>query len=333
MTSSLDIFIGVFLAISMWIIMAVGWYLYGRDRAHGAVVNVYEPPDGLRPAEVTALLSHDLDRHAIAGTLMDLCVRGVIAIEEGPPGSRTLGTRLRRIEPMSEALHDPDLREYEKTLLARLFASGPEVAVGDLREKFYVHAEAMRSALMHALAEKGYFSASPWKVRLRWMTHGTAGALILLAAVLAVTGRFDFHDVIGAVALAGVLSLFIIPSVVGKNVGIPFYVMTALAVFMGFYLGAADAVFFGPWGAETTLALLPIWLFGYHMPQWTTRGHRAAARAMGYRRYLTSVEKHRTEWAEKENVFSSELAYAIAFGIGGKWSRILGEIEVRPRKN
>jgi len=63
------------------------------------------------------------------------------------------------------------------------------------------------------------------------------------------------------------------------------------------------------------------------MPAKTAAGAELLRRALGFRRYMEVAETDRARFAEKENIFSEYLPYAIVFGVVEKWARAFAGID------
>lgn len=64
------------------------------------------------------------------------------------------------------------------------------------------------------------------------------------------------------------------------------------------------------------------------MPAKTATGAALLRRTLGFRRYMEVAEKDRQRFAERENIFSEYLPYAIVFGSVDKWARAFKDIDV-----
>jgi uncharacterized membrane protein YgcG len=65
------------------------------------------------------------------------------------------------------------------------------------------------------------------------------------------------------------------------------------------------------------------------MPARTAKGSAMTRRVNGFRIVIDKAEEHMSKWAEKENVFTRLLPYAVVFGVTEKWARAfeaLGEL-------
>ena len=64
------------------------------------------------------------------------------------------------------------------------------------------------------------------------------------------------------------------------------------------------------------------------MPAKTAAGAELLRRTLGFRQYMEVAEKERQRFAERENIFSEYLPYAIVFGCVEKWARAFKDIEM-----
>ena len=72
-------------------------------------------------------------------------------------------------------------------------------------------------------------------------------------------------------------------------------------------------------------------IFGaYWMPQRTAKGTGVLRRTEGFRRFINESEKERARFAERKNLFSEYLPYAIVFGATGKWAAAFAGLDDQP---
>ncbi len=64
------------------------------------------------------------------------------------------------------------------------------------------------------------------------------------------------------------------------------------------------------------------------MPAKTAAGAELLRRTLGFRQYMEVAEKERQRFAERENIFSEYLPYAIVFGCVEKWARAFKDIDM-----
>ena len=64
------------------------------------------------------------------------------------------------------------------------------------------------------------------------------------------------------------------------------------------------------------------------MPAKTAAGAELLRRTLGFRQYMEVAEKERQRFAERENIFSAYLPYAIVFGCVERWARAFKDIDM-----
>ncbi len=67
-------------------------------------------------------------------------------------------------------------------------------------------------------------------------------------------------------------------------------------------------------------------IFGFLMPKRSAEGAELYRRILGFKLYLTTAEKYRSQFYEKENMLEVLLPYAILFGLTKKWLRSMQHI-------
>jgi uncharacterized membrane protein YgcG len=98
-------------------------------------------------------------------------------------------------------------------------------------------------------------------------------------------------------------------------------------------------VLFGLAVAFTRVALwpIPVVLLGvllmigaYWIPQRTAKGYGVLRRTNGFRRFIEESEADRARFAERQNLFSEYLPYAIVFGATDKWAKAFAGLDDEP---
>jgi uncharacterized membrane protein len=136
--------------------------------AKQTVVVEFEPPKGLRPAEVGTLVDEKIDMQDVSGTIVDLAVRGYLKISEDKKRRKYTYT----FEKLREFKGDASLSKYEVELLDGLFGTKDSVELSDLKNKFYKHLKPIKDELYKKLTGESYFVESPDKVRTRYFVFG-----------------------------------------------------------------------------------------------------------------------------------------------------------------
>lgn len=78
--------------------------------------------------------------------------------------------------------------------------------------------------------------------------------------------------------------------------------------------------------ASIVVSGIIILIFGAIMPKRTLAGAELNWEIKGFKMFMETVDKHRAEFYEKENIFEKFLPYAIVFGITGLWIKKMKDI-------
>jgi uncharacterized membrane protein YgcG len=186
--------------------------LSGRDEP----ATQFAPPPGVRPGQAGTLLDGVANPRDVTGTIVDLAVRGYLRIEEASldetarhaepdaPGEST-DWRLVRLDKTGSLL------EYEQILLDGLFqdaatSSGrPSTRLSELGPGFAGRLQQAQDALYADVAQRGWFTARPDRVRRRWLIIGGALFAAGTAAVVVVAARSHLALIPVPVAVAGLV--------------------------------------------------------------------------------------------------------------------------------
>jgi uncharacterized membrane protein YgcG len=142
----------------------------------------FAPPAGLRPGQVGTLIDERANTLDVTATIVDLAVRGYLRIEEIPK-TWILGKpdwKLVRLAPPGEG--EADLLQYERTLLAKLFATGDEVLLSELKNTFAASLREVQEAMYRDVVQRGWFRQRPDTVRARWIAIGIVAVVLSGAA-------------------------------------------------------------------------------------------------------------------------------------------------------
>lgn len=236
----------------------------------------FVPPDNLRPGQLGTLVDFTANPLDVTATIVDLAVRGYLVIEEIPGSGGFLHKPDWKLTKKKEP--GPELKDYERMLLAGLFEDGNEVKLSDLQYTFAQRMNEVQKALTDDALAQGWFVRLPSIARVQW---GCLGVLVLLAGVgLTILLAWRTHAAL---------------------LGIPLVIAGILLTF----------------GA-------------YWMPQRTAKGTGVLRRTEGFRRFINESEKERARFAEKKNLFSEYLPYAIVFGATGKWAAAFAGLDDQP---
>ena len=162
----------LFLPVFAFAVMFTLWYVKGRDPDPGvSVAPMYEPPEGMTPAECGALLSDGIHQRDITSTIVDLAVRGYVKIEEASEKHLFLSSKdynFRLLKPKNEW---GKVAPHERELLEGMFGGMESTSLAWLKNHFYVHLPAIQSYIKSALKQKGMYGVDPTR---RTDTHSWA---------------------------------------------------------------------------------------------------------------------------------------------------------------
>lgn len=154
------------------------WYSRGRDVPVGPIADyIAELPDDLPPGVVGTLLDEHADMQDIVATIVDLARRGVIKMTETQePGFLGIGTHRDYVLELLDV--NQDLRDYERTLIEKLFGGRTTVELSSLKEKFYTAVPELKDQMYEEVVKAGFFHRSPESTRKRYTILGIVGLVL-----------------------------------------------------------------------------------------------------------------------------------------------------------
>ncbi|MFW5415939.1 DUF2207 domain-containing protein [Nocardiopsis sp. CNT-189] len=161
----------------------------------------FRPPDGVHPGQIGTLIDGQADVVDIAGTVVDLAVRGHFTIEELPheSGASVDWMLSKRVPPADE-----ELLPYERMLIDALFDRRVRVRLSQLRRGgFAQRLGGVRDELYRDMVRLRWFANRPNVERNGWASAGiglTVGG-VLLTVLLAAFTQAAFTGL--AVVIAG----------------------------------------------------------------------------------------------------------------------------------
>jgi len=200
--------------LPLWafIVMFVFWWTKGRDPKPGiSVAPMYEPPNGMTPAEVGTLIDDVVHPRDITSTLVDLAVKGYLKIEEKESRVLLFSHRdylFHLLQPQSQW---GSLEPHERVMLNHMFnGSVTDVHLSDLKNQFYVAIPTMKNNILAELKGKGMYSVDPESAH----AYVAAGVLFtaapfILAQVLGVASLLESPGLLIASGIIAVLIIFL----------------------------------------------------------------------------------------------------------------------------
>lgn len=178
---------------------------FGADET---IVPEYEPPLGLRPAEIGTLIDEKADTLDVSATIVDLAVRGYLIITETE--KKWIFGKIDYLLTRTDK-SDKELMLYEQLLLVSLFRYRTEIKLSELKNKFYNDLRKVKKALYQEVARKNLFTKNPETTRSHYIKYA-ALAIAAGIAFIFISSKILNSALIGAglgVITAGVVLIFV----------------------------------------------------------------------------------------------------------------------------
>jgi len=307
----------------------LGW-TRGGDPEEDSTIVQYDPPENLTPAECGALMDNAIALRCIAATIVDLSVKGYLAIEPNAgsnlPGHPNVQDYVfHMIKPPGDWNH---LKPHERVALSAIFLP---------TNPFRLLMEAMTRLQAVTPKTSGF-------ALLRTQAMATMNpALHALSEVeseprpVVPLSEAQNHFFLYRKSIANCLFDTLIaggyysrrPDMVRLFYAFSGIVSGLLIVLMGRFVGATRAPW-QSWILSAILTALIILGFGWFMPARSIRGARALAKVRGFANFLARVEKDHIERMEKSpELFEKYLPYAMALRVENKWAQTFSSIAVK----
>ena len=184
----------VLLPVVTFAVMVVLWWYKGRDPNPGmSVAPMYEPPEGISPAEAGTLLDDCIHPRDITSTIVDLAVRGYLKIEETDEKGILFHHKdyiFHLLKPMSQWT-DQGVAPHERVMLTNIFLGDvQETRLSSLKNRFYTAVPVVRADIMSALKQKGIYALDPESANV--YSAGAALGIFIPFAVSQFMGWADF---------------------------------------------------------------------------------------------------------------------------------------------
>jgi uncharacterized membrane protein YgcG len=305
------------------------WLKVGLDPRRSTIVPLFTPPQGLSPASSRFIMKMGFDNKAFAAAVVDMAVKGYLAIEEDKDRVFTL---LRQSGPAPKALS-----KGERRMGAELFQSSTMLP---LKNKNHRRVSGALNALKDTLQEE--YEKANFSTNGIYLLPGIIIALLTLVAMV-----ITAPDPAGAAGISLWLSIwslgcYFLAIMVGKawrnargtasGMGALGITLFALPFFLGLVFGLyilSDFVTF--WARFIIpLAVLVTPLFAFLLKAPTQGGRRLMDKIEGFKQYLSLAEKERLNMLhppeKTPELFERYLPYALALGVEQEWSEQFSEV-------
>jgi hypothetical protein len=185
--------------VLIWLMFHIAWYWIGRDRRPVIIKNEPRPPEGVSPAAARYILDMGPGKTGITAALMDLAVKGIVAIKK-----EGYSIKLSLKGDHEDAPASPDAQ----ALLSKMFADGREFDAKSNTSRIAKGLSAQNQIL------NGQFRGRTYKTNI-----GTWSLCMLLVPALALFGMWEVvkpdstalgDTVAVAIAIGSVAAAFIV---------------------------------------------------------------------------------------------------------------------------
>ena len=180
----------VLLPLVTFAIVFLAWYYIGRDPDPGiSVAPMYEPPDGLTPAEVGTLVDDTVHPRDITSTVVDLAVKGYLRIEQVEEKGFIFTSKDYLFHLLKPRETWKSLADHERLLLEKIYAGGGEVTrLSSLKNTFYTVIPTIKSGIVSALKAKKIYRVDPETAAGYFVALAVGGIAVPLLLAHLLTG-------------------------------------------------------------------------------------------------------------------------------------------------
>jgi uncharacterized membrane protein len=176
------------------------WWNKGKDpKAKEVIIPQYEPPIGLSPAEMSAVINEKFRTRDISATLIDLACRGYIKVIDNGVTSGDY-----TFQKQKDITEDKSLKKHERIVLNGIFGIRDVVDLVDLKDKFYTNIPKIKKAVFEQITLDGYFNQNPLKI---WITYSLVGIILIVLSIILAVIRFVPVTGLIAFILTGIMIL------------------------------------------------------------------------------------------------------------------------------
>lgn len=200
------------------------WRREGRDpTGRQVIIPQYTPPAGLNVLTSDVILHEKLRTQAISALIIELAIRGYIALYEVQK-SKLLGLG-KQTDYELELTKNPEtnLKTEEKSVINMLFgttaSAGNRVQLAALSQKLYQDVSRLNKTVCQDLAEQHYFHHSPIKIRNRYYLRGCLLAMTSLFC-LPLIGWLGGLAILPfmCLALTGIITIIVAPTMPARTI-------------------------------------------------------------------------------------------------------------------
>jgi len=305
------------------------WLKVGKDPRRGTIVPLFTPPQGLSPASSRFIMQMGFDNKAFAAAVVDMAVKGYLAIKEDKDKEFTL---LRQSGPAPRALS-----KGEGRMGAELFQSSTSLP---LKNKNHRRVSGALNALKETLQEE--YEKANFNTNGLYLLPGIVLSLLTLVGMVLLAPNPGGAAGISLWLTIWSLGCYFLAIMVGKawrasrgtisGMGALGITLFALPFFLGEILGLymlSEFVTFWA-GIMILIIVLLMPLFAFLLKAPTQGGRRLMDKIEGFKQYLSVAEQERLDMLhppeKTPELFERYLPYALALDVEQEWSEQFSEV-------
>ncbi len=300
------------------------WLRVGKDPAGGTIIPLFSPPEGFSPAAVRFVTQMEYDDKAFAAAVVNMAVKGYLAIEEGLGGDFTL-----RITGGDKSV----LTLGERRTASKLFGRAAKIELKPANHTKISNALDALKTYLKAEFEKIYFLRNK-----NYLFPGLFITIVALAGV--VLGSQQTADAAFMCVWLSIWTIVCYFLVLNVLVGwrekkwfqAIFRALFAVPFLAGAVFGLIElAKVTSPLTTSLLLAILIINAVFYDLLRAPTiRGRKIMDQIEGFKLYLSVAEKERLEALNPPDktpeLFEKYLPFALALGVENQWGEQFADV-------
>ncbi len=323
--SVIAIFIGIIILFLYYLFI---WVRVGKDPNKGVIIPLYEPPADLSPAAVRFINRMGFDNKAFAAALINLCVKGILKLEEDGKDYKIIKTDSDVVQSVTKdelkllsklgftrgTRKTLELKQKNHTLI-RSGITGFKSSLKNTYEKIYfiTNKKYFFTGIIISiffLIISGLLSNEELLFSLIWNLAWGGGVAGLVYAVFkswrtALAGRMKGAAIVSALFI----TLFTVPFVGGLILGM-------------YFLSGAGSYFI----VIGVILIILVNIIFHHLLKAPTRlGRKVMDQIDGFKMYLSVAEKDRLNSIKQPEktpeLFEKFLPYAIALDVENEWGK------------
>jgi len=147
---------------------------------------VYEPLANLTPGEAGLLLDERVDNQDVVAEIIDLARKKYLTIKAKDIKKLFGKSRDYQFNKINKDINN--LPKQQKFLMEKIFATGDEVTLSDLKGSFYNHIARAKSMITNSMFDKKAFVSNPNSIRVLYILLAAVLSGLIFISATAITG-------------------------------------------------------------------------------------------------------------------------------------------------